>query len=112
MVVFQPAVKDIRVARGLLTALAERGVPPERVKPIMNRYRKRREMIGVEEAQKALGGALPECVSNDYASASRGINYGKLLSSTAPRSALRRDFAQLASQFSDLKTLKNTNGKY
>jgi len=112
LVVFQPAVKDIRVARGLLSDLADRGVPAERLKPIMNRYRKRREMIGVEEAQKALGGVAPLCVSNDYASASRGINYGQLLSATAPRSALRKDFVELASQFSELETLKNSNGKH
>ncbi len=110
LIVFQPLVKDIRVTRGLLTALVERGVPQERIKPIMNRYRKRNEMIGLEEATKALGGVRPECLSNDYASASRGINYGKLLSSTAPRSALRRDVVQLASQFSDLESLKKTNG--
>ena len=78
----------------------------------MNRYRKRHEMIGIEEATKALGGVTPECISNDYASASRGINYGKLLSSTAPRSAIRRDMIQLASQFSDLEALKNSNGNH
>lgn len=112
LIVFQPVVKDIRVTRGLLTALVEKGIPQERIKPIMNRYRKRHEMIGIEEATKALGGVVPECLSNDYASASRGINYGKLLSSTAPRSALRRDMVQLASQFSGLETLKNTNGNH
>ena len=112
LIVFQPVVKDIRVTRGLLNALTERGVPQERIKPIMNRYRKRREMIGIEEATKALGGVTPECISNDYASASRGINYGKLLSSTAPRSAIRKDMVQLASQFSDLEALKNSNGRH
>ncbi len=112
LVVFQPLVKDIRVARGLLTALTDRGVPSERIKPIMNRYRKRHEMIGLEEVKKALGGVTPECLSNDYASVSRGINYGKLLSSTAPRSALRRDVVQLAEKFSGLETLKNSNGNH
>ncbi len=112
LIVFQPVVKDIRITRGLLNALADRGVPTERLKPIMNRYRKRHEMIGLEEVKKALGGVMPQCLSNDYASASRGINYGKLLSSTAPRSALRRDMVQLASQFSDLETLKNSNGNH
>ena len=110
LVVFQPVVKDIRVARGLLLALADHGVPAERIKPIMNRYRKRREMIGLDEVKKALGGVTPTCLSNDYPSASRGINYGKLLASTAPRSALRRDVVQLAEQFSGLETLKNSNG--
>lgn len=110
LVVFQPLVKDIRVTRNLIAELESHGVPRKRIKPIMNRYRKRREMISFDEVKKALGGMAPECLSNDYASASRGINYGKLLSSSAPRSALRKDMVHLASQFSDLEAIGNGNG--
>jgi pilus assembly protein CpaE len=99
LIVLQPAVKDIRVTRNMIQALLEREVPAERIKPILNRYRRRREIITVEEAQKALGGIAPACLSNDYVSAINGNNYGKLLSASAPRSALRKDVMDLASQF-------------
>jgi pilus assembly protein CpaE len=102
LIVLQPVVKDIRVTRNMIQALLEREVPVERIKPILNRYRKRREIISVDEAQKALGGIAPECLSNDYVSAINGNNYGKLLSVSAPRSTLRRDVMELASQFSAL----------
>lgn len=107
LVVLQPVVKDIRVTRDIIQALVDRGVAVERIKPILNRYRKRRELITIEEAQKALGGITPECLSNDYDSAIQGNNFGKLLSNTAPRSALRKDFVHLASQFSRLEGHRN-----
>jgi pilus assembly protein CpaE len=107
LVVLQPVVKDIRITNNIIKSLVSRGVAVERIKPILNRYRKRRELITVEEAQKALGGIIPECLSNDYDSAIQGNNYGKLLSASAPRSALRKDFVHLASQFSRLEGHRN-----
>lgn len=107
LIVLQPVVKDIRVTREIINALVERGVAVERIRPILNRYRKRRELITIEEAQKALGGITPECLSNDYDTAIQGNNYGKLLSNAAPRSALRKDVVHLASQFSRLEAIRN-----
>ncbi len=110
LVVLQPIVKDVRVTRNIIQSLIDRDVPVERIKPILNRYRKRREMITIEEAQKALGGITPECLANDYTSALRGINYGKMLSSSAPRSALRKDLVELATHLSGLEVQSNGNG--
>jgi Flp pilus assembly CpaE family ATPase len=107
LVVLQPVVKDIRATRNIIQALVERGVAVERIKPILNRYRKRRELITIDEAQRALGGIAPECLSNDYDSAVQGNNYGKLLSISAPRSSLRKDFVHLASQFSSIEPRLN-----
>ncbi len=100
LIVLQPAVKDIRVSRNMIQALLDREVPVERIKPILNRYRKRREIVSVEEVQKALGGVAPICLSNDYIAAINGNNYGNFLSNSAPRSALRKDLMELASMFS------------
>ncbi len=100
LIVLQPVVKDIRVSRNMIQALLDREVPVERIKPILNRYRKRREIVSVEEVQKALGGVAPICLSNDYIAASNGNNYGNFLSNSAPRSALRKDVMELASMFS------------
>ena len=100
LVVLQPAVKDTRVARNMIQALLDRDVPVERIKPVLNRYRKRREIISADEVQKALGGVMPICLSNDYEAAINGNNYGHFLSHSAPRSALRKDLMELASKFS------------
>lgn len=110
LVVLQPIVKDVRVTRNIIQSLVDREVPVERIKPILNRYRKRREMITIEEAQKALGGITPECLANDYTNALHGINYGKLLSTSAPRSALRKDLVELATHLSGLEVHANGNG--
>jgi pilus assembly protein CpaE len=98
LIVLQPMIKDIRVAKRMLTALMDRGIPMERIKPIINRYRKRRQMITMEDAQSVMGEIPLVRVSNDYTSAVRGINYGKPLAYAAPRSPLRRDVAELAAQ--------------
>ncbi len=103
MIVLQPAVKDIRVTRNIIQALLDREVPVERIKPVLNRYRKRREIVSVEEVQKALGGVVPVCISNDYIAAINGNNYGNFLSNSAPRSALRKDVMELASLFSSIE---------
>lgn len=102
LIVLQPAVKDIRVTRNMIQALLDREVPVERIKPILNRYRKRREIVSVEEVQKALGGVAPICLSNDYVAAINGNNYGNFLSNSAPRSALRKDVMELASLLSSV----------
>lgn len=96
LIVLQLNVKDIRSARHLLSTLAERGVPADRIVPLVNRYQKRRSMITLKEAQLALGGVRFEYVSNDYRNVMRGINFGQPLAQVAPRSALRRDLRQLA----------------
>ena len=106
LIVLQPTVKDIRVAKAMITALIERGIPRNRIRPILNRSRTRRQMISFDEAQKALGGVSLERLRNDYSNAIRGSNYGRLLSQAAPRSALRRDVAHLAERISAV------NGKH
>ncbi len=96
LLVFQLTVKDIRVAKCMLSALTERGVSADRILPLVNRYRKRSRMITLEEAQKALGGISLGRVSNDFPSAMQAANYGHPLAQATPRSALRRDLRELA----------------
>ncbi|MBI4602469.1 MAG: hypothetical protein HY721_10970 [Planctomycetes bacterium] len=96
LVVFQLAVKDIRFARGLIASLGEAGVPSDRVIPVANRFRRRGPTITLDEARRALGGAEPYPISNDFPSAVGAINFGQLLHEAASRSPLRRDLASLA----------------
>lgn len=107
LVVLQPMIKDIRIAKAIMTALIDRGVPPTLIKPIINRYQKRHQMITIDEAQEVLGDTEIRRLSNDYTSAVRGINFGEPLARSAPRSALRKELAEFASQISKLKVGDN-----
>ncbi|WP_428940327.1 AAA family ATPase [Fontivita pretiosa] len=94
LVVFQLTVKDIRIARQMLDALVEWGVPPGNVLPVANRCA-RRQMISLDDASKALGGVRIACVRNDWSAAIAGLNYGQTLAQAAPRSVLRKDLQEL-----------------
>ena len=94
LLVFQLTVKDLRTARAILDSIRERGVDPASVIPIANRYVKR-QMIGLPEASKALGGMDVSFIRNDYAPAIAGLNYGQPLSQAGPRSTLRKDLTEL-----------------
>lgn len=96
LVVFQLSVKDVRIARALHTALTSGGVPSGRVIPVVNRYRSKHAMVGLEEARRAIGGYSPVCIQNDYRNVTRSINYGQPLSEIARRSVARRDIAAMA----------------
>lgn len=106
IVVLQPMVKDIRAAHSLMQLLNDRGIPLDHIMPVVNRYRRRHQMIHFEDAQKVLGASLGR-LSNDYASAVKSINYGKPLAFAAPRSALRRDVASLAGRIESLNGKMN-----
>jgi pilus assembly protein CpaE len=98
LIVFQLNVTDIRIVRDLLTVLSERGVSPERIMPLVNRYRRRHSMISLSEAETAVGSSALAVVRNDFRSVSRGINFGQPLAQAAPRSRTRRDLNQLAAK--------------
>jgi pilus assembly protein CpaE len=89
-------VEDIRVARATYSALTSRGIPPERILPLASRFRGRREMISLAEAQRAIGSTQLGHLSNDYQSVLSSINYGKPLAANSPRSVLRQDIQNLA----------------
>jgi pilus assembly protein CpaE len=89
-------VEDIRVARAIYSALTNRGIAPERVLPLASRFRGRREMITLAEAQRAIGSTQLGHLSNDYQSVLSSINYGKPLAANSPRSILRQDIQNLA----------------
>lgn len=97
LIVFELSVIDVRGARALMRSLTERGVPQEKLLPVANRIaaRGRDKLLSLEDARDALGGLVVHPIANDYQSAIRSVNYGQPLEKVAPRSALRRDLAQL-----------------
>lgn len=101
LLLFQLTVKDVRMARAMLTALTARGVAAETIVPVVNRYYRRRLMVELEEARRALDVSKIECIGSDFQAVSRSINYGKPLNATAPRSAVRREIQQIAERILD-----------
>ncbi len=104
IIVFQLTVKDIRTTRAIIGALTDRGVPQDRLIPVANRYKRRGQSVGLEDAVKALGGIRPRPLSNDFRSAVHGVNFGQLLDESFPRSPLRRDVRKLAVELFESKT--------
>jgi len=96
--VLEMNVEHIRVARSMYAALAGRGMAQDRILPLVSRYRGRREMITIEDAQRAIGCTRIGQLSNDYKAVLSSINYGKPLAVHAPKSALRLDVLNLARQ--------------
>lgn len=99
LIVFQLAVHDVRAARALRNALESAGVDPSTIVMIANRFRRRGEMVGLDDVRQALNGAELVTLGNDYESAVRAINLGQTLASVAPRSVLRKDIRELAKRF-------------
>ncbi len=109
LLVFQLTVKDLRLARAMLAGLAERGISTDSILLLANRYCKRKSMISPAEASRAFADQPVHCVSNDFRSAIRSLNYGQPIARVAKRSRLRRDIRQLAKNLA--KAHANTNGK-
>jgi pilus assembly protein CpaE len=97
LLVFQLTVKDVRTARSMIEALGEWGVARSSILPVANRHAKR-QMITLDDAQKALGGMDLASIRNDYTATITGLNYGQTLSQAAPRSVLRKDLQDLLAQ--------------
>jgi Flp pilus assembly CpaE family ATPase len=98
LVVFQLTVKDVRMARSMISALETRGIATASILPIVNRYHRRNLIVKLEEAERAMNGMKLRCLSNDFQGAGRSSNFGQPLLKAAPRSVLRTELQQLASQ--------------
>lgn len=108
----QLMIKDIQVARQILSGLTERGVSTGRVMVLATRYRKRGYAITLEEAARAIG--LPEAqplgtLSNDFAAVTEAANLGKPLMTVSPRSDYRRDVQKLATTIAAMPQLATSN---
>ena len=107
LLVFQLTVKDLRIARSMLDELRRRDIDTTSVLPVANRYAKR-QMIGLDDAAKALGGGggiEVAHVRNDYTPAITGLNYGQTLSEAGPRSSIRKDLQELLSRLRAKKSV-------
>lgn len=96
LIACQLGVKDLRTARAIRQALADRGADLQNVQYAVCRYSRHGRLVNLDEARGVLDGQPICLLSNDFAAAADSINYGRLLSRSAPRSKLRRDIQSLA----------------
>ena len=96
LIMFQLTVKDVRVTKAILDALARRGIGEGRVIPVANRRSKRSKTLTLREAQEALGEVSIRSLADDFVNALRGVNFGEPLATASPKCPLRKDIRALA----------------
>jgi len=89
-------VVHLRMAKNLMTGLSEHGVQPTAIVPIASHYHKRRSVISLQDAQRALFDRPVGSLSDDEANAAAAANYGQPLAECAPRSTLRKEILAFA----------------
>ncbi len=109
---FQLFVKDIRHVRAMLATLREVCTSAPHIDLVATRYHKRRMIVTLKEAAMALDGAELTCLENDFASASKAMNFGQPLAQATPRSRLRRDIAELAVNVRNRQPQTRRSGAY
>src|SRR6202034_611769 len=100
LLLMQMTVKDVHVARQMLSGLAECGIPQSMITVVANRYVRRSRLIALPEAEKALGldKDTLRTLSNDFSAVMEAVNLGKPLLQTSPRSSFRRELQKLAGE--------------
>ena len=107
LLVFQANVKDIKIAKTMLSALREFHVSSDKIFPLVNRFSRWGPLVPLEEVKKAIGTERLYTVRNNFKKVVNCVNRGEPLSELAPRSGIRRDFQRLANNFHS----HNGNGK-
>jgi pilus assembly protein CpaE len=108
LLVFQANVKDIKIAKTMLSALREFHVSSDKIFPLVNRFNQWwGPLVPLEEVKKAVGTERLYTVRNNFKKVVNCVNHGKPLSELAPRSGIRRDFQRLVNNLHG----HNGNGK-
>jgi pilus assembly protein CpaE len=96
LIVFQPNVKDVKMARLLVRDLRKHGIASETILPLVNRYQIRGSVVHMEEIKNTIECEHVYKIRNDFKRVIKGINSGKPLSESSPRSSARRDMIKIA----------------
>jgi pilus assembly protein CpaE len=108
LLVFQANVKDIKIAKNMLSTLRGFNIGQDKIFPVVNRYDKWwGPLVPIEEVQKALGTERLFTVRNNFKKVVNCVNRGLPLSELAPRSGIRKDFQRLVNNLHG----RNGNGK-
>ena len=108
LLVFQANVKDIKIAKTMLSALREFNISSDKIFPLVNRFDKWwGPLVPLEEVKKAVGTERLYTVRNNFKKVVDCVNRGEPLSELAPRSGIRKDFQKLVNNLHG----QNGNGK-
>jgi len=98
LIVFQQTVKDIKIARSIISSLTRWGAGPERIIPLANKFRRFGPLVTLEDTKDVLGLDNICYIRNDFRRVVNCINNGELLAQSAPWSGVRREFRKLAAR--------------
>ena len=108
LLVFQANVKDIKIAKTMLSALREFNISSDKIFPLVNRFDKWwGPLVPLEEVKKAVGTERLYTVRNNFKTVVNCVNRGEPLSELAPRSGIRKDYQKLVNSLHG----QNGNGK-
>jgi pilus assembly protein CpaE len=96
LIVFQQTVKDIKIARSMISSLTRWGAKPERIIPLANKFRRFNPLVTLEDTKNVIGLGNICYIRNDFRRVVNCINHGELLAKSAPWSGVRREFQKLA----------------
>jgi len=96
LIVFQPTVKDIKIARSVISSLTRWGARPERIIPLANKFRRFSHLVTLEDIKNVMGLDNICYIRKDFRRVVNCINHGELLAKSAPWSGVRREFQKLA----------------
>jgi pilus assembly protein CpaE len=95
VLVVRPDVPGLRQARRLLEECRLRGVPRERLWPVVNRHGQKGQ-VPWQDAEEALGVRFVAYLPDDAARLNQSLNLGRPLGLVNPRARICRRFAKLA----------------
>jgi pilus assembly protein CpaE len=98
LIVFQLTVKDVNLARSMVSALTKAGISVEKIVPLANRVKKRGPLVRLEDSRKAVGLKSCQAIRNDWRKAMKSVNQGRPLAEVARSSSLRGDYRKLAAR--------------
>lgn len=96
LIVFQLTVKDLKLARPLLS-LIQSLTSSNKIVLLANQFDKRKSMIGLKDCKQALGLDCLCSVRNDYQKVLDSFNLSQPIAQFAPKSKMRHDFQLLTS---------------
>ena len=96
LVVFQPIIKDLKLARPLLSFIQSLA-PSKKIVLLANQFDTRKSLIGLKDCKQALGLDCLYSIRSDYQKALDSFNLSQPIAQFAPKSKIRRDFQELTS---------------
>ena len=97
LIVFQPTVKDLKLAQSLLS-LIQSLTSSNKIVLLANQFDKRNSLLKLEDCKETLGLGRLCNIRSDSKNALNSFNISQPIAQFAPKSKIRRDFQELTSK--------------